>query len=137
MGYGAFAPDLRWNYHGDRAFPLAGGQGFRLDLPAGWSAWQAAVSPDGRLVAQMVQGQTKKEVDGKPWYSVESRGVVIHEAASGKQVLTLPTGLAGPIAFTPDGRGLVVTDTETITRWDLTTQKPAVRHRAPGAFTGS
>jgi hypothetical protein len=64
--------------------------------------------------------------------------IVVHETATGHRVLTLPTtSFVGPIAFTRDGRGLIVTDSEAITQWDLATQKPAVRHRSPGRFIGS
>jgi len=61
---------------------------------------------------------------------------MIHEIATGRTVLTLPAERRGPIAFTPDSRGLVVTEPDAIARWDLTTQKPVVRHKAPGRFFG-
>jgi hypothetical protein len=64
--------------------------------------------------------------------------IVVHETATGHRVLILPTTTSvGPIAFTRDSRGLVVTDSEAITQWDLATQKPEVRYRSPGRFTGS
>jgi RNA polymerase sigma factor (sigma-70 family) len=128
MGYGAFAPDLRRYYHGDRAFALGGGADFTLDLPAGSFAQQGAASADGRLVAQLVGMRGKGDLDYR---------VVVHETATGKQVLELSTGYTGPIAFTPDGRGLLVTNTDSITRWDLATHKPVVRHKSPGRFSGS
>jgi hypothetical protein len=46
-------------------------------------------------------------------------------------------GFCGPIAFTPDGRGLITTDPDAIKRWDLATQKPVVQHKSPAPFTGS
>src|SRR5262249_39863535 len=65
------------------------------------------------------------------------RRVTINETATGKQVLSMPIGFCGPLAFTPDGRGLIVTDPDAITRWDLSTQKAVVRHKSPIPFTGS
>ena len=129
MGYGAFAPDLRWYFHGDRAFAFAGNKEFKLDLPKGWSsAHQAAVSPDGRLVAQLVDQKIGETLDSR---------VVIHETVTGKPILTLPTGYCGPIAFSSDGRSLIVSDTKSITVWDLASQKPVVSHKSPGRFNGS
>jgi hypothetical protein len=52
-------------------------------------------------------------------------------------VLVLSTGYCGPVAFTPDGRGLLVTNADAITRWDLAARNPAVRHKSPGRFSGS
>lgn len=66
IGYGAFAPDLRWYFHGDRAHGIAGAPDFRLDLPKGWSAArQAAVSPDGRLLAQLLDVRVKDKAPGR------------------------------------------------------------------------
>ncbi|HKB06484.1 MAG TPA: WD40 repeat domain-containing protein, partial [Gemmataceae bacterium] len=107
-----------------------------IDMPEKWQSTQTAVSPDGRLVAQKAYEQLKKEVDGRPWYWAESRGIVVHETATGKRVLTLPVEECGPMAFTPDGRGLVVTGPEGITRWDLAAQKSVVRRKVPGPFVG-
>jgi hypothetical protein len=137
LGYGAFAPDLRWYFLGDRGLSVGGGPELPLELPKEWSARQAAVSPDGRLVAQAAEEQVKDLVNGQPSYRQESRGVVVHEAATGRRVLTLPTGFCGLLAFTPGGRGLVVADPGAITRWDLATREPVVRHRSPGRFVGS
>jgi RNA polymerase sigma factor (sigma-70 family) len=128
MGYGAFAPDLRWYFSGDRALALGAAPEFRLEMPQGAFATQAAASRDGRLVAQLIHTRFNA--------NLESR-VVVHETATGNPILTLSTGYCGPIAFTPDGRGLVVTDVADITRWELSTRKAAVRHKAPGRFSGS
>jgi RNA polymerase sigma factor (sigma-70 family) len=134
FGYGAFSPDLRWYFSGEKPIPSAGESDFRLELPARWSfPRQAAVSPDGRLVAQVI---AEPKSDGKN-PQIDWKRIVINEVATGKQVLTLPTGFCGPIAFTPDGRGLVATNLESITRWDLATQKPVVRYKAPAPFGGS
>ena len=132
MGYGAFTPDLRWYVLGDRAFALAGSPEFRLEWPKEWSAGQGAASPDGRLVAQLALEYANDGKDTRLVYRV-----VVHEMATGKQVLTLPTGYSGPIAFTADGRGLIVTDSKAITLWDLAARKPVVRHKSPGRFNGS
>jgi RNA polymerase sigma factor (sigma-70 family) len=132
MGYGAFAPDLRWYAHADRAYALAGGSDLRLEWPKEWSAWQGAASPDGRLVAQLALEYANDGTGTQLVYRV-----VVHEMATGKQVLTLPTGYAGPIAFTADSRGLIVTDTGAITLWNLAAKKPVARHKSPGRFVGS
>jgi RNA polymerase sigma factor (sigma-70 family) len=136
-GYGAFTPDLRWYVLGNSGLSVPGGKELSLELPAGWTARQAAASPDGRLVAQKVDERLqKKTVDGQPWYETEPLGVVVQEIATGKHVLTLPTGDCGPLAFAPDSRDLVVTGADGIVRWDLVTRRPIVRHAAPGRFRG-
>jgi RNA polymerase sigma factor (sigma-70 family) len=129
VGYGAFSPDLRWYAHGDRAFAVAGGPEFRFEMPARWeSAWQGAASPDGRLVAQLIH---------LPRADTPDYRLLVHETATGKPLFTLTSAYCGPIAFTPDGRGLVVTDAEGVTLWDLAARKPVVRHKPPGRFKGS
>jgi RNA polymerase sigma factor (sigma-70 family) len=132
FGYGAFSPNLRWYYFGAPLTSLAGGTDYRFEVPEKWRATQAAVSRDGRLVAQPMQEQLN---DGNKYWT-ESRGLMVHEVATGKLVMTLPPERRGPIAFTPDSRGLVVTEPDAITRWDLLTQEPVVRHKAPGRFIG-
>ena len=132
FGYGAFSPDLRWYFSGDRPVSLDGETGYRIDLPAGWSfPRQSAVSPDGRLVVQVIAEPTGKD------RQIEWKRLVINEVATGKTVTFLPTGFCGPIAFTADGRGLIATDPDAITRWDLATQKAVVRHKSPAPFTGN
>jgi WD40 repeat protein len=132
--YGAFSPDLKRYYFGDRAIALAGGPEFRLELPEGWRARQAAASSDGRLVAQAGE---KRITDANGSTIGFEGSVVVHEVATGKQVVTLSGEWCGPIAFTPDSRGLVTTTGGGITRWDLATQKRVVRHKSPGPFIGS
>jgi hypothetical protein len=68
---------------------------------------------------------------------VEWKRIFVHEVATGKLVATVPAGFCGPIAFTPDGRGLITTNPDAIARWDLATLKPVVQHKAPARFTGS
>lgn len=132
FGYGAFTPDLQWYFGGEKAIALAGDADHRLELPAGWSfPRQAAVSPDGRLVAQVI-GEPK----GKD-RQVEWRRIFVHEVATGKLVAIVPAGFCGPIAFTPDSRGLITTNPDAITRWDLATLQPVVQHKSPAPFTGS
>jgi RNA polymerase sigma factor (sigma-70 family) len=132
FGYGAFTPDLRWYFGGEKAIALADDADLRLELPAGWSfPRQAAVSPDGRLVAQVI-GEPKGEDRQVEW-----KRIFVHEVATGKLVATVPAGFCGPIAFTPDGRGLITTNPDAITRWDLATLKPVVRHKSPAPFTGN
>jgi WD40 repeat protein len=134
--YGAMSPDLRWFFWERKVVPLAGGPEYGLDWPEKWQPTQATVSRDGRLVAQAMYEHLKKDVNGKPWYSVEPRGIIVHETATGKRVLSLAADQSAAMEFTRDGRGLVVTDLAGITRWDLATQKPVVRHKAPGPFMG-
>jgi WD40 repeat protein len=134
LSYGAFSPDLKWYFSGDRPLALAAAErGYALDMPVEWVARQAAVSPDGRLIAHAVEEPAGTDAE----YRIDSRGVIVHEAATGNRVLVLPAERCGPIAFTPDGRGLVTTDPDTITRWDLVSKKRVAQHPAPGRFTGS
>jgi WD40 repeat protein len=136
FSYGGFDPDLRWYFSGARPLAVGGGPEFRLDVPEKWQSSQAAVSRDGRLVAQKAYEQLKKEVDGRAWFWAESRGILVHETATGKRVLTLPVEESGSMAFTPDGRGLVVTSPDGIARWDLAAQRSVVRRKVPGPFVG-
>src|SRR5262249_13808607 len=115
-----------------RPLSLTGGPEFRFEVPEKWHATQAAVSSDGRLVAQAMHEQLR---EGERFWT-EPRGLMIHEVATARPVLTLPAERCGPIHFTPDGRGLVVTGPDAITRWDLSTQKPLIRRKAPGRFIG-
>jgi WD40 repeat protein len=133
---GAISPDLRWYFAGRRGFSLTGGPDYGLELPDEWQSERAAVSLDGRLVAQGVYEPAKKDVDGRTWNWPGYKGVIVHETATGKRVLTVPVTECGAMAFTPDGRGLVVTDADGIARWDLATRKPVVRQKAPGPSTG-
>jgi WD40 repeat protein len=130
VGYGAFSPDLRYYFIGDKALSMADGAAPALDVPEGWTATQASVSRDGRLVAQVFQHQLN---DGRG--TLECR-VMVHEVATGKAVFDIPHVLCGPIAFMPDGRGLVITDQSAITLWDLTTRKSVRQYKAPIPFTG-
>jgi RNA polymerase sigma factor (sigma-70 family) len=133
LGYGSFSPDVQCYVMGDRTVPLTGEAKLRLELPEGWQPLQAVMSPDGRLVAQAMMEYSKQtREDGKIVISTADRGVLIQEIATGKQVLNLGTGYCGPLIFTPDSRELIVTNSKAITRWDLTTQKPIVKHAAPG-----
>jgi RNA polymerase sigma factor (sigma-70 family) len=132
FGYGAFTPDLRWYFGGDKAIALADDADLRLELPAGWSfPRQAAISPDGRLVAQVI-GEPKGQDQQVEW-----KRIFVHEVATGKLVAMVPAGFCGPIAFTPEGRGLITTNPDAITRWDLATRQPVVRHKSPAAFKGN
>src|SRR5206468_2084024 len=93
FGYGAFSPDLRWYFSGPKAIALADDADLRLELPAGWSfPRQAAVSPDGRLVAQVIGEPTGQD------RQVEWKRIFVHEVATGKLVATVPAGFCGPIA---------------------------------------
>ena len=132
----ALSPDLRWYTWERRAVSLTGGPDYALELPGQWHADRAAVSPDGRFVAQAVSEPAKKEIDGRTWHWPDFKGVVVHETATGKRVLTVPVTECGAMAFTPDGRGLVVTDADGIARWDLETRKAVVRRKAPGPAMG-
>jgi WD40 repeat protein len=124
---GALSPDLRWYFAGGRAVALADGPDRLFDLPAGWEAEQPTVSPDGRLAAWAVSEVFR---EGQ-WSFRQSQGILVHETATGRPVLRLPAWNRWEMAFTPDGRGLVVAGEHTLTRWDLATRKPVVRHRAP------
>lgn len=66
-------------------------------------------SPDGRLVA--ASWRTEK---GAPHFA-------LIETASGEEVIHLKPEHCGAVAFTPDGRGVVVADSERLSVWDTDT----------------
>jgi RNA polymerase sigma factor (sigma-70 family) len=129
VGYGAFSPGLRHYFIGKNVMTLDDAAP-EFDMPDGWMAKQASVSADGRLVAQAWETQLD-----------DGRGTVIcrltvHEVTTGKAVFNIDHGFCGPIAFMPDGRGLVITDPNAITLWDLTTQKSVRQYKSPISSTG-
>ena len=136
FAYGAFAPDLRWYAFQDRVLSLDGGPDLRLDMPKGWGVRKTVTSPDGRFLAQAVYEYGQTVMKGRTIVGQQPRGVVIRELATGKQVFTLPTGPCGPLAFTADGRALIVTGPDGISRWDIVAKKVVVRHAPPDRFTG-
>jgi len=132
--YGAISPELRWCTAGGRMTPLTGGGSYRFDLPKQWLVRQSAISADGRLVALSGFDEIR---DGGGNTVGSDYGTFVVEAATGKPVLTMPADGFGPLAFTPDGAGLVTTGPGGITRWSLATRKPVVRHKSLGRYTGN
>lgn len=75
-----------------------------------------AFSPDGRLLAARVC-----RFDKGNRRLPESNGLSLIETASGQEVLRLDAKKLDTVAFTTDGRGLIVADTEQLSLWDTDT----------------
>lgn len=73
-------------------------------------------SPDGRLVVAMIR--PSKE-DGPDFEGVEIRSLI--ESASGQEIVRLELKAPNKIAFTPDDRGLIVSDHKNLYVWDTVT----------------
>jgi WD40 repeat protein len=85
------------------------------ELPAGVGN-PMVFSPDGRLVAAAL---LRPKPD--PYQGDDRKGVSLIETATGEEVVRLETGDVDCLAFTPDGRGLVVADGESLRVWDADT----------------
>jgi WD40 repeat protein len=74
-----------------------------------------AFSPDGRLLAAPFEQPNEKSGIG------ELKGIALIETASGEEVIRLELKEFEEVAFLPDGRGIVVTDGESLRVWDTDT----------------
>jgi WD40 repeat protein len=73
-------------------------------------------SPDGRLLTAMMR--PSKE-DGPNFEGIEVRSLI--EVASGEEIVQLDWKAPNKLAFTPDGRGMVVSDHKDLSVWDTDT----------------
>jgi WD40 repeat protein len=97
----------------------------RFRIPGTASGEPPATSPDGRLLA------ARRTAGGQP------PTVGVWEAATGKEVVTVPTGRVAHLALAPDDRSLVTSDEGFLRVWDLTTGKERRRWPLPVAVTDS
>ena len=83
-----------------------------------------AISPDGKTIAAGSHGSGST---GDAWVA----GVYLWDVASGRELLPHPAhGLEPSVSFSPDGRTLSTTGTETVVRlWDVATGREALRSR--------
>ncbi len=84
-----------------------------------------AFSADGRLLAVFLQPRLEhmgmwKESERVPEH-YDVKGLSLIETASGQEVVRLDIRRFDGVAFTPDGRALVVTDKQKLTIWDAAT----------------
>jgi WD40 repeat protein len=87
----------------------------RAALPAGVGR-PLVFSPDGRLVAAALL-----RPKGNPYFGANREGVSLIETATGEEIVGLEIGEFECMAFTPDGRGLVVADRKSLRIWDADT----------------
>jgi WD40 repeat protein len=80
--------------------------------------WPMVFSPDGRLLAATLLQEKKDRYRGD-----DRKGVSLIETATGDEIFRLEIGEFDCLAFTPDGRGLVVADGKSLRVWDTDTGK--------------
>ncbi len=86
----------------------------------GWEHWGRAItfSPDGRLMTAAILEPAKGE-HGEGEYNC--KGVALLETATGEEVYRLDIGDFDHVAFTSDGRGVLVADRTSLRVWDAIT----------------
>jgi hypothetical protein len=99
--------------------------GKRLDMPI-------AFSRDGTLLAAGVW----QTINRPPVTGSEMVAVQVWELAPGQPVRRLETGPAAHLAFTPDGRRLLVGGPEALQLWDLASGQVVSSRPAHGRFRG-
>jgi WD40 repeat protein len=117
--HAAFAPDGEWTsvWLGDRVGLEEVSTGYLLaTLPRGVGN-PMVFSPDGRFVAAALLRPKKHPTEG--WY--DRKGLSLIEAASGDEICRLEIGNFDYVAFTPDGRAVIVTDKKHLHVWDTAT----------------
>jgi WD40 repeat protein len=85
-------------------------------------------SPDGRLVAAALLRPKYEDI---PYYGDERTAVCLIEAATGEEIVRLKVGDFGGVAFTPDGRALVVANRRGLRVWDADTGERLHRRAWP------
>jgi hypothetical protein len=93
--------------------PAGGRAPVLLDQP---DAYDAAFSPDGRLVAT-----------SSCWSDKPPPPVRVWEVPTGRLVREMPVGSAALVAFSPDGRWLVVSSTTEYQFWRVGSWEPGLR----------
>jgi dipeptidyl aminopeptidase/acylaminoacyl peptidase len=100
----AFTPDEPWSTNVDLFEVAADGSGAAKDLTSDNPAWDAqpVVSPDGRFLAYRAQK--------RPGFESDRYGVMVMDLTTGATREVAPTWdrSAESVAWTPDGRGLIV-----------------------------
>jgi WD40 repeat protein len=105
----------------------------RLSLEDNLLNDRVAISADGALVAMNVWRRVvRPTVDRK-----ETLGVQVWEVATRLPVVRLKTGDLAHMAFTPDGRRLIIAGPEALKLWDLASGREVARRPAPGGYRGS
>ncbi len=100
-------------------------------LPAG-VGWPLVFSPDGQLVAAAILQPKPDPAKGE-----DRKGVALIEAATGEELFRLEIDAFDRLAFTPDGRGLVVADGKYLRVWDTNSGERLHRIRWPDGLRDS
>jgi WD40 repeat protein len=95
------------------------------ELPRG-AGRPLVFSPDGLLLAAALVQPKKDPDDGD-----DRKGIVLIEPATGEEALRLEIGAFECLAFTPDGRGLIVADREGLFVYDTGTGERLHRRAWP------
>jgi WD40 repeat protein len=116
----AVSPDGKWlltgsSDHTVKLFDLATGIEVRQFAAFGGIVWAVAFSPDGRLAAACGHDRSELSADG-------SGIVLVWDAGSGRELRRFDArGLLLTLAFTPDGRRLLLGGSDYLRVWDLET----------------
>jgi hypothetical protein len=123
----AFSPDgamlASW---GELLDTASGKARFNLESAGRGASNRYAFSADGRLVVGLV---TSKVQEGTAEV-IKPDGTRVWNAATGKEVVRLPTNWVGQYTFTPDARYLATGSMDGIRLWELLTGKVVLMHPA-------
>jgi hypothetical protein len=103
-------------------------------VPGTWDPPLAA-SPDARLLAARLKQALRPPERSEQ--QREAEGIRVWEAATGKEVVTLPTGPVDFLSLTPDTRKIITVDGRSLRIWDLATGKELHRRDFPEEFAAS
>jgi hypothetical protein len=134
IGYSRLSPDGRLlaTPRGSIRDTATGAEVAHLPAAARRSS-PVAFSADGALIALGVEEMVKR----KAYAALEVIAVQIWETATMSLVARLATGQAAHVAFTPDGRRLIVAGPDALKLWDIASRQVVARRPAPGFFQGS